>query len=94
MKEHYAEDISLGDAAACVQLTPSYLSALFKQYYRNSFLQSLTDIRIENAKRLLLDPNQKIADIAVLCGFSNAKYFDKIFKKQAGLTPTEFRIKN
>ncbi len=93
MKEHYAEDISLGDAADCVNLTPSYLSALFKQYYRSSFLQSLTDIRIENAKALLQDQNQKIADIAVLCGFSNAKYFDKIFKKQVGLTPTEFRAK-
>ena len=57
-------------------------------------MQCLTNLRIEEAKRLLKDPEQKIADIAVKCGFSNSKYIDKIFKKQSGYTPTEFRLKN
>ncbi|WP_066689129.1 response regulator [Christensenella intestinihominis] len=94
LQENYASDIGLNDAAEQVQLTPSYLSSLFKQYYGKSFLQCLTNLRIEEAKRLLKDPEQKIADIAVKCGFSNSKYFDKIFKKQSGYTPTEFRLKN
>ena len=94
LQEKYASYIGLYDAAEQVQLTPSYLSSLFKQYYGKSFLHCLTNLRIEEAKRLLMDPEQKIADIAVKCGFSNSKYFDRIFKKHSGYTPTEFRLKN
>ncbi|MDL2236838.1 response regulator [Christensenellaceae bacterium OttesenSCG-928-K19] len=90
MNRHFASDISLSDAASQVHLTPSYLSALFRQYYGKSFMQCLTEIRIKKAKELLVT-DMKVHEISDQCGFSNSKYFNKIFKKVAGCTPTEYR---
>ena len=51
----------------------------------------LTNVRIKNAKRMLIETNRSVADIAERCGFSDAMYFSRVFKKKTALSPSEFR---
>lgn len=51
----------------------------------------LKKIRVENAKNLLLNTDQTVEDISYAVGYSDIKYFSRLFKKLTGLTPTEFR---
>lgn len=88
---NFAENISLAGLADEFHLNPSYLSLLFKQVTGQSFKEYLNMVRVEEAKRLLADTDYSIMDVAVACGFNDQSYFTKIFKKQTGLTPKQFR---
>ncbi|HIY02951.1 MAG TPA: response regulator [Candidatus Blautia faecipullorum] len=89
--EHYQEEISLGMAAKKVNLSPVYLSRLFKKEEGINFLDYLNQYRIDMAKRFLTDVKYNIIEVAELVGFKNTRYFSKIFKKQVGITPSEYR---
>lgn len=90
---NYYKDLSLDEVAAYVGISANYLSQLFKQFTPLNFLQYLTGYRIETAKELLKNRELKICDIASRVGYSDPKYFDKIFKKNVDVTPSEYREK-
>jgi AraC-like DNA-binding protein len=68
-----------------------YFSSLFKKVFGLPPVQYLIQLRIDHAKRLLLDEERSISEIAELCGFCNINYFDKMFKEKSGFTPKDFR---
>lgn len=84
-------DLSIRILAEHVYLTPTYLSNLFKKYTGTTIGQYLTDLRIEEAKKLLRDPKYKLYQIAELSGYKDPNYFAKTFKKKTGYTPSEYR---
>ncbi|MCJ7840847.1 AraC family transcriptional regulator [Lederbergia sp. NSJ-179] len=93
INNHYMEDISLESCADVVGTTPYTLSKAFKKILNINFIDYVTDIRINHAKELLLNTNMKIQDISESVGYRHS-YFNRIFKKQVGVTPSQFRKMN
>jgi two-component system, response regulator YesN len=94
LHEHYAEDLSLQEVAAHVNLSPSYFCRLFKQEVGMNFHKYLIQLRIARAKELLYqDAAISAGDVAQQVGYPNASYFSRLFKKVAGLTASEYRLK-
>ncbi len=92
MHENYPDaDMSIKTLADYVYLTPTYLSNLFKKQTGITIGQYLTDLRIEEAKKMLYNPQFKLYQISEKSGYKDANYFAKIFKKKTGLTPSEYR---
>lgn len=89
---HYKEDISLQEVAEAMNYSEVYFCKLFKQYFDKSFVTYMTDYRIERAKELLADVVINIKDIGAKVGYKDANYFAKVFKRVAGMTPSEYRI--
>ena len=91
IRENYKDDISLSSAANKANISSVYLSRLFKKEEGINFLDYLNQYRIEEAKKLLKDVQYNILDVADETGFKNTRYFSKIFKKNVGITPSEYR---
>ncbi len=94
MEDNYKKDISLDDVSRKLDISPYYFSKLFKEETGENFIEYLTGIRIEKAKKLLLNRDLSIKNICIETGYSDPNYFSRIFKKQVGLTPTEYREKS
>lgn len=88
---HYKENLRLGELAEQVNLSPSYLSSLFFRCCGTTITNYILSCRIEQARRLLLYSTLSIGDIAGLCGFVDAGYFTKRFKKVESVLPEEYR---
>jgi two-component system response regulator YesN len=88
--EHYSEPISLEDAAAQVGLSPAHLSRLFPAETGATFTSHLSEHRIDRACRELSSGRYSIKEIAFLCGYPDANYFSRAFKKAMGITPSEY----
>jgi len=91
IEDSYSKDISLDDVSRIVDISPYYFSKLFKEVTGENFIEYLTNIRIEKAKKLLQNRDVSIKNICVDTGYSDPNYFSRIFKKQVGVTPTEYR---
>jgi len=87
---NYMRDISLDECADRAGTSPYTLSRLFKQITGVNFIDYVTNIRIEKAKELLQDPHRKINEVATDVGYQQ-RYFNRIFKKQVGVTPGQYR---
>ncbi|CAI6085792.1 response regulator [Cohnella sp. JJ-181] len=88
----YADaELSVGDIAEHLQITPSHLIAVFRESTGKTVKQYLTEYRIEIAKQLLVRERLKMTDLASQAGFKDAESFAKQFRKQAGMTPSEYR---
>ncbi|MBQ9865524.1 MAG: response regulator [Lachnospiraceae bacterium] len=95
IEEHYAEeDLSLSKAAEHIGLSPNHLSAVFKEETGRSFTKYLTDHRIKTAKKLLDTSKKRSSEIAELVGYPDPHYFSSVFKKQTGMTPSQYRDKD
>ncbi len=88
-----SEKLSLEEIANVAGVSPNYFSALFKQLNSMSLWDYISAKRIEKAIGLILDgdENMTMLSIALECGFNNTANFNKIFKKQTGMTPTQFK---
>lgn len=84
-------DLSLSDAANHIGISSTYLSSLFKQEKGASFIDYLTQLRLDKAKKLLVNSAGKIQEISQAVGYRDVKYFNRLFKKHVGVTPTEYR---
>lgn len=93
IQERYMEDISLESCADNVGTNPYTLSKAFKQIIGINFIDYLTELRIEKAKDLLIHSDIKINDIAESVGYRHS-YFNRIFKKQIGIPPSQYRKQN
>lgn len=91
MKEHYREPISLEDVSAMAGFNPTYFSSLFKKETGSSFLEYLSGVRMDEAKRLLRETGIPVAAVCESVGYSDVKYFTKAFIKYTGLKPNEYR---
>ena len=92
IQAHYSEDLSLDLIAAQIKVSSTYLSHIFSQEQGIGVQEYLTNQRIQHAKQLLTETDYKVYEIANMVGYSNAVYFNKVFKKQTGKTPKEYRI--
>lgn len=90
---HYERDIGLKDICGYVFLSPSYFARVFKQEAGHSPISFLIHTRINRAKELLAESEDKASDIALSVGFSNQQRFNETFKKLTGMTPLEYRKK-
>ncbi len=93
IEENYADqNTTLTSVAEAVCLSPNHFSAIFSQECKTTFIEYLTNVRMENAKRLMRETDMKGYDIAYECGFSDPHYFSYIFKKNTGLSPREYKL--
>lgn len=91
LDQRFREDISLTELSAMLNLSHTYLSTLFKEETGITVSQYLTKIRMKEARRLLLTSQDQVSQIAVQVGYQDEKYFMRVFKKENGLTVSEFR---
>ena len=92
--EHYQDSaLCLNEVAKEVNISPSYLSAMFSRETETTFVEYMTSKRMEKAKSLLLNTKEKTQSIAEQVGYKDPHYFGYIFKKTYGLSPKEFRTK-
>lgn len=91
IKEHLNEDISVYSIAEMLYLTPTYFSKLFKHSTGEGCNNYIIRKRIQKAKSLLETTSMKTGKIATLVGYKDTNYFSLAFKKQTGMSPTEFR---
>lgn len=88
---NYHSDLSLEKVASIVYLNPVYFSQLFKQKTGYGFKEYVTQLRIDQAKQLLLNPHLKLADICEKIGYQDVRHFTQVFRKKVNVTPTEYR---
>jgi len=91
IKEHFDENISIGDIAEQESFNVSYFSTLFKKETGLTFSEYLTNVRMDEAKRLLKETNLSIAIIMRTVGYSDTKHFTTTFRKHVGVKPSEYR---
>ena len=91
IKDKYRQNISVKDLADKVFLSPNYFSWLFKKGEGISVKRFINVVRINNAKKLLLNPKFRIKQIASRTGYRNEYYFSKVFKKIEGIYPGQYR---
>lgn len=84
-------DLTLDKVASTVNVSPNYFSSLFNQETGTTFIEYLTDIRMEKAKDYLRCSSKKITEIGFLVGYQDSHYFSYIFKKTQNCTPSEYR---
>lgn len=91
---NYNEPITLESVAKNCYISSSYLSRIFKKIVGENFNEYLTNLRLLNAKRLLLETNYKTYQIAEKVGIYDSNYFSRLFKKNEHMTPSQFRDRN
>ena len=89
--DHYSEKITMEDVAASVSMSPSYLSALFKEKMSMTVHDYLIRVRIEKSIELLGRRDLSIKQVMQQCGIESQSYYNRIFKKMIGLTPGKYR---
>lgn len=93
VKLHSGEEITVASAAEILGVCPAYFCRLFKKETGGTFVSFVNSYRIEQARKKLLQTDISITDIMYEAGFSNYGYFNRIFKKYTGLSPSEYRRK-
>ncbi len=91
LEGHFPEEISLTGIAEELHVSPFYLSHVFHQAMEITFSEYLTNIRINEAKRLLTTSDLPVAEIASRVGYREPNYFGRVFKKATGVTPLAWR---
>ena len=92
--KHYTDaGLSLNEVAEKVNISPSYLSAMFSKENKTTFVEYVTAKRMNQAKKMLTTTNEKTQFIAEQVGYKDPHYFSYIFKKTYGLSPKEYRVK-
>lgn len=94
IENHYSEKLSLNSIADQIHISPVYLSNLFTKVVGKSITEYLQRLRVQHAKRFLLATDLSVSEIAQKVGYSDVKYFVKIFKRLTGLTPSCFRTQD
>ena len=93
VEENYCEDISVSGLSRKFDLSPNYISSLFKKKLGVNFVDYLTGLRLTKAKAMLKSGNLPAKEIAESVGYYSQSYFNKIFLKYEGCTPGEYRKK-
>ncbi|RYG66850.1 AraC family transcriptional regulator [bacterium] len=91
IRSHFHEKLTASGIAEALGYNPQYLSRAFKQVYNQSITFTIHQVRITYAKKLMLHSNYNIAEVAKLCGFEDAAYFQRIFKQLENTTPLRYQ---
>jgi AraC-like DNA-binding protein len=91
MRANFQKPLSLADAAEAVGLTPTYLAHVVKKETGRTFLELLTERRLDRAKELIVHTALPIAKIAEMAGFADFAYFTRRFKQLTGSSPSRYR---
>ncbi len=91
IRGHYAENLSLEEIAGAAELSAAYGSSIFKKETGMTITSYLTQVRIEAAQRLICDTNLTINEIACRVGYTDTRYFSKLFIKVVGIKPVDYR---
>ncbi|MDP0496340.1 MAG: AraC family transcriptional regulator [Verrucomicrobiota bacterium JB024] len=92
IQENYHRPINRESASQSLQLHPSRISVLCRQFAGKSFNEILQERRIRQAKRFLENSSSKIDIVATMCGYSGAAYFIRAFRRATGMTPGTWRL--
>ncbi len=90
-ENYYIPEISISMVCKEVHLSPSYLSSIFKKETGTTFIQFVTDYRLDKAKEMLKYTSLKTYEIAEKAGYLDPQYFSTLFKKQFNQTPSEYK---
>ena len=88
---HYAEDVTLSNVASVACLEEKYFSSFFHKKTGVRFVDFLSYVRVEHAKRLLSRNDLSVSQVATTVGYHNRRTLERAFKKWTGITPTQFR---
>ncbi len=91
IREHYQEGLTQEEVASVLEITPEYLSTLFNREMGINFSVFLKQFRMSHAKRLLKGTDLRVYEIAAAVGYSDPKYFQRVFKEEIGVSPGEYR---
>lgn len=91
MNQNFNRQISLSETAALINMSDVSFSRFIKKVTGQSFIDTLTEIRLGHVARMLIDTDMTIAEIAFCCGFNNMANFNRIFKRKKGMPPHKFR---
>lgn len=91
IRKNYMKKITLEDISAEVFLSPAYFSRVFKEETGDNYNIFVNKIRVEAARKLLLNEQIPLSDVSTLVGFDGQSYFSKVFKKLVGVSPGRFR---
>lgn len=89
--QNYAKELVLDEISKELQISPYYFSKLFKKRTGSNFIEYVTSVRIEKAKELLRNSDKSMKEICREVGYSDANYFSRTFKKNVGVSPTEYK---
>ena len=90
--ENYASDLSLQTISQALNYSEVYFCKLFKQCFRVNFSAYHNDYRISKAMELLRTTDLGVKDVSLACGYADSSYFARVFKRQTGQTPTDYRM--
>ncbi|WP_444684058.1 response regulator transcription factor [Alkalicoccus luteus] len=91
LQRHYMEEVTLESVSSYVHLSPAYVSRRFKEVTGSTFIEHLSAIRIEKAKELLAVSAMPLKEICFAVGYHDPNYFSKVFRRQTGSSPREYR---
>jgi two-component system response regulator YesN len=89
IEENIYKKLSLNDVADAIDISPNYLSSIFKKYNAIGFNNYITIMKIRKARELLSEGNLKVYEVSDMLGFSSPYYFSTVYKKVTGESPTE-----
>ncbi len=89
---HYMDpDLSVAQVSEWMHLSPIYTGALFKKCEGKSIVSYIHEVRIEQAKKLLQDPNVSVKEVSIRVGYITPDYFTRLFNKMVGMAPSKYR---
>lgn len=91
IRDNYKERYSLKEIANQLSISPYYLEHLFKKEFGTSIIEYRNHLRLMTAKELLRDTSISITQIAFELGWNDSNYFSNYFKKETGMSPSEYR---
>ena len=91
ISERFNQELTLDDISKELYISPQYFSRLYKQEMGINFIEKLTAVRMENAKKLMKSSDLSIKEICYLSGYSDPNYFSRLFKKFEGVSPSTYQ---
>ena len=91
LEEHIGDSLSVYDIASGTNMSVSKLKILFREKGTGGVINHFTNMKIERAKRLILDADMNFTEIALSLGYDSLHYFSRLFKKQTGESPSKYK---
>lgn len=92
IKSRISEQLSITNIAAELFVHPNYLSRIFKHETNKTIIEYIVELRMKQAKKMLLNPNTKVYEVAEAVGYFSLAHFNRIFKREVGVTPKKYQI--
>lgn len=93
IREHLIENINVAEIAKTLHFNPQHLMRVFKRKTGLSIVEYMTQFRMDTAKNILRNSGLPIREIAAMVGYTDYAYFTRVFRKEVGLSPTQYRSK-